>query len=43
MCDHKFVKSTGKKSKKVTYYCLHCLETSEEEVKPISKVFKIKK
>lgn len=41
--EHEFLKTTGKKSKKVTYYCLHCLETREEEVRPVSKEFKIKK
>jgi hypothetical protein len=42
-CDHEFVKTAGKKSKKVTYYCLHCQEQREEEVRPVSKVFKNKK
>lgn len=42
MCEHQFIKTTGKKSKKVTYYCLHCSEVREEQVKPVSKIFKLK-
>lgn len=43
MCKHEFVKTTGKKSKKVTWYCLHCPETRVEEVRPVSKVFTYEK
>ena len=42
-CEHEFVKTTGTKSKEVTYYCVHCLKQRKEEVRPVSKVFKIKK
>jgi hypothetical protein len=45
MCKHSFIKTTGKKSKKVTWYCINegCTETRVEQVKPVSPEFKIKK
>lgn len=42
-CKHSFVKVTGKKSKKVTWICIHCQKQLIEEVKPITESFKIKK
>ena len=41
-CEHSFVKVTGKKSKEVTYCCIYCPEKRVEEVRPVSKIFKIK-
>lgn len=35
MCQHEFIKTTGKKSKKVTYFCLHCGEQRTEAVIPL--------
>lgn len=43
MCKHSFIKFTGKKSKKITWYCINCQEMRVEEVKPVSEVFKLKK
>lgn len=37
MCQHEFVKTTGKKSKKVTYFCLHCSKQRTEAIIPHDK------
>lgn len=37
MCKHQFIKTAGKKTKSVTYYCIHCAEKVVEMVIPYDK------
>jgi hypothetical protein len=40
-CEHEFVKTEAMKTGVVTWYCLHCPETREEQVNPVSPEFKM--